>query len=250
MLENYEVAVMSKYKFTQKQKEILAYYKSEYDKAVAAGKKVVIAICDEQFRGIPNEAICEAAGIDPSKMIGLDLTTGAAFPPPTASQETVQEFTDETISGEIFEFDGRIAVSIPPSGQPNSTRFDLYDTHPESPGSPAWRDGILAGKRVRIAPDICQPPYTRLADCLHLANQQWETIPHNQAVATSLPPLPHPNSEEFVFMRVEIAGEDCCLIDKRKRFEQFSKPSTLGTTKKSPGHSDRFDKCQKRQRRR
>ena len=131
------------------------------------------------------------------------------------------------LKGEVFECDGRVAVAVPPAGMPGAIPWEILWMYPAGEGFPAWADGKVGGKLVRINPDICQPPYARLADCMAFAHHCRSQIPGHPETDDCFalmvfPPSPHPNAEEFVFWKQKIAGQEVIMVDTKKRVESYS----------------------------
>lgn len=79
--------------------------------------------------------------------------------------------------GEVFNNEGRVAGMIPPSGRPDAITFSIGRVWPATNSSPPWTDMLVEQDiRVRINPEICQPPFFRLFDCVMLAATETDKI--------------------------------------------------------------------------
>jgi hypothetical protein len=149
----------------------------------------------------------------------------------------------ENLKGEIFSVDGKVGIAVPPAGMEDAIPFEVLEIHPPVGPSPAWADILLAGKPVRINPDICQPPFFRLADCLMVAHFQREELPlHTMAAKVTLPPAPHPNAQDYLFWRENISGREVVMIDTLERVEQHTITAQDGQSRHRGGWGRRFKK--------
>lgn len=149
----------------------------------------------------------------------------------------------ENMKGEIFPVDGKVGIAVPPAGMEGAIPFEVLRVHPPGPTFPAWADILVAGKPVRINPDICQPPFFRLADCLKVAHLQREELPvHTMAAKVTLPPAPHPNAQDFVFWRENISGREVVMIDTLERVERNTVAAQDGQTRHRRTMGWRFKK--------
>ena len=151
----------------------------------------------------------------------------------------------EKLAGEVFSDGGRVGIAIPRAGVDGAIPFIIVKVHPAEldGGSPAWADLLLGGKAVRINPDICQPPFHRLADCLMVAHHQREKLPTGDTKAKlTLPPAPHPEAQDFVFWKESIGGVEVVLIDRMDRIGQYTLKAEDGQHRHGTGARRRFRK--------
>lgn len=131
----------------------------------------------------------------------------------------------EGLSGEVFNLDGRNAIQIPGVGREGAFRFQIIRFHPANGSVPAWADMMVDDLCCRINPDICRPPFTRLADCISLVAQvsaSLSEIKDGWADWTTvwMPPQPHPASERFVFAKTQLRNAHVIMIDTWERVER------------------------------
>lgn len=134
------------------------------------------------------------------------------------------------LAGEVFCAEGQVAFMIPPTGIPESIRFDVVGAHGDGgtteqpvPGMPAWAYIQVGNKFVRMNPEIVQFPFHRLADCLWYAVKLWDRIatPEKGFNKMSFPPPPHPKSQDFAFQRTRLGdGKEIVLIDTWQRLKE------------------------------
>lgn len=149
----------------------------------------------------------------------------------------------ENLTGEVFSDGGKVAIAVPPAGMDGAASFVIVKVHPPGVSIPAWADIILAGSRVRINPEICQPPFFRLADCLMVAHHQRGDLPLGDTAAKlTLPPAPHPNAQEFLFWKQNIGGLEVVMIDTMERVQRYSISAHDGQHRHKGGQSRRFKK--------
>lgn len=137
------------------------------------------------------------------------------------------------LKGEVFaNAEGQIGIAIPPAGVPGAIPFEVLDAHgdggdPEMPvpGMPAWADVQVGDRKVRINPEIIQPPFHRLADCLWFASKSWDSFTQEKGSFNKLtfPPAPHPEAQDFAFQRCILPdGIEVVLIDTWERLKRLS----------------------------
>jgi hypothetical protein len=135
------------------------------------------------------------------------------------------------LKGEIFDFEGQVAGTIPPCGVPGAIQFEVFGEYPGQ--NPPWADmGVCVDGReikCRINPTICQPPYARLFDCVAVVGKTdldfFPRIESHEMAGIWLPPQPHPDSQQFVFT-LAFNGK-LVLIDTAERAERFSRKQRL-----------------------
>jgi hypothetical protein len=138
------------------------------------------------------------------------------------------------LKGEVFaNAEGQIGFAIPPAGVPGAVQFEVLDAHGDGghagmpfPGMPAWADVQVGDRKVRINPEIIQPPFMRLADCLWFAFKSWNIFTPEKDCFNKLafPPAPHPNSQDFAFRRCVLpCGTEVVQIDTWERLERLAK---------------------------
>ena len=93
--------------------------------------------------------------------------------------------------------------------------FKIGFVWPETSDFPAWAD-MIVGKniRVRINPDICQPPYFRLFDCVKLVGMEAAKI---MALKNGVMYSATLQGQTFVFWPVVIGGLEIIMIDTEER---------------------------------
>lgn len=139
----------------------------------------------------------------------------------------------EGMRGELFSEGGFCAFAIPPAGIAGAVPFEVVRVWPAGPDFPEWADIDLAGRRVRIAPDICEPPFYRLADCLWFAHRCWGELPLSgggsggrgvvDMAQFRFPPAPHPEGEDFVMWRIPDKHGEILLIDRPERVKSYNR---------------------------
>ena len=88
------------------------------------------------------------------------------------SQSALQD-----ISGELLLNEDTAAGAIPPLGAKNAIPFKITGVQQEGAVDPAWAEIIVGGKlHVRINPEICEAPYSRLFGCLKTVWSDAQTI--------------------------------------------------------------------------
>jgi predicted O-methyltransferase YrrM len=141
------------------------------------------------------------------------------------------------VKGDMFVQDGIMTVAIPPSGKEGTVTFEVLRIHPAGPNFPAWADMLVDGKACRINPEICQPPFHRLADCAMIAHRDREKMPFehqwgskNEAICiqVSLPNPTDPQAQEYVFWRSTLKAEsgeklEVVMIDTKARLKKFGR---------------------------
>ena len=81
------------------------------------------------------------------------------------------------LAGDVFNLDGKVAGSIPPSGRPDAISFRISRVVSGSSLFPAWADMMVnGGIPVRINSDICKPPYVRLFFCVGMVGQKIDEL--------------------------------------------------------------------------
>jgi hypothetical protein len=125
---------------------------------------------------------------------------------------------------------GCIGMAVPPMGaHSDAIQWEIMAVTPGDGRTPAWVDLVAGDFRIRINPDICQPPFWRLSDCVWMATGLWETLPTGECWAKlSLPPEPHPHSQEFVFQKTVLSdGVECVIIDTFERCQKHCKAACV-----------------------
>lgn len=144
---------------------------------------------------------------------------------PSTPMATLTEQQLVGLKGECWpDENGRIGLAVPPLGiHSNAVQWQILELSPASGKTPAWTDLVAGNLRIRINPDICQPPFWRLADCVWFASGLWQTFPSgDQWAMLSFPPEPHPHSQAFVFQRCTLhGGIEGVIIDTLDRCKQF-----------------------------
>ncbi len=161
---------------------------------------------------------------EPRKPLRVSLSAGHETEEPYKPIAAMTEQQLVGLKGECWgDENGQIGLSVPPVGiHSDSIQWQIVEVHPVSGGSPAWADVVAGNRRIRINPDICQPPFLRLADCIWIARGLWQSLPTGDNWAKlSFPPKPHPHSQEFVFQRFMLEGVEGVLIDTFERCKQF-----------------------------
>ena len=123
------------------------------------------------------------------------------------------------LKGEEFQVGGRIAGAIPPVGTPGAILFEILGEYPGQ--NPPWADISIDDLKARINPDICEPPYFRLFDCVRVAAKERESLPlfeTGEMARIMLPPVPHPDAQAFVFFRA-FRGQ-VTMIDTEERIRR------------------------------
>lgn len=135
----------------------------------------------------------------------------------------------EGIVGEITNVGGRIVVSVPATGSPDCIPFHIGKVWPTTEQCPSWADVSVGKTRCRINPDLCQPPWFRLGDCLWLAHTRAKVLPfmgfdahgYSEFAEITLPAPSHPNAQAFVLWRTKLCshlGEvEVVMIDTKAR---------------------------------
>jgi hypothetical protein len=144
------------------------------------------------------------------------------------------------LHGEVFLRDGNVTFAIPPNGTQGAIRFEVIRIHPPGLNFPAWVDLRVNGNLCRINPDICQPPFHRLADCVWLAAREREKLPvltvgspgTMGCAKVTLPPHPHPEAQEFALWRGILRDNkgfevEAVMIDTMARLTGF-RPGQAG----------------------
>jgi hypothetical protein len=119
------------------------------------------------------------------------------------------------LKGEVFNLGGNIAGSVPPAGLPGAIPFEITGVWPETGHSPSWAD-VTVGENVhvRINPDICQPPFFRLFDCVMLAGTQASKV---MALEKGIMHTIMLQGVKFLFWPEIISGVAIVMIDTEER---------------------------------
>ena len=188
----------------------------------------VITKPDEQLGMLTEELpdwIQAALTQGPRKPFAVSLSAGKETEEPYQPVVTMTEHDLAGLKGECWgDENGQIGLSVPPLGiHPDAIQWKIVDVTAASGRTPAWADVVAGKRRIRINPDICQPPFWRLADCVWFTCGLWESLPTGSEWARiALPPKPHPHSQEFVFQRCTLpGGVEVVLIDTFDRCEEF-----------------------------
>lgn len=126
--------------------------------------------------------------------------------------------TMKGLKGEVFVHDERIAGAIPPLGQPDAIPFEITCEHPPTHQFPAWADVRAGNVLVRINPDICEPPWFRLFDCLMFAVEHALTI---HALGRDERFEVEFDGTMFLFWQERLAGRNVVMIDTLDRVTQW-----------------------------
>jgi hypothetical protein len=131
------------------------------------------------------------------------------------------------LKGEVVKSPhGRIDGAVPPIGMPGAIRFEIFGEYPGQ--NPPWADMQLEVEgrliKCRINPKICRAPFFRLWDCVNIVAEDSDKFPlieSGNMATTWFPPQPHPDSQQFVFVRAFMG--QLVLIDTYARAKQFDR---------------------------
>ena len=137
------------------------------------------------------------------------------------------------LKGEAFKLDGRVAVAVPPMGNPDAIQWEIGYAYPGTKEFPEWVDVTVNGQPCRINPEICEAPFLRLAECVVIVDTQRDMLPNIEQgtwASITLPPIPHPDAKVFVFARAIFGGIlEVVMIDTLERTQKYAvKPANDG----------------------
>lgn len=129
-------------------------------------------------------------------------------------------------SGEVFNAAGRVGIAIPAQGMEGAIPFEIDAIHPPGipAGNPGWVQVLIAGKvYCRINPELCRPPYHRLADCVLMAHRHRKQLPLGGSTANKLvlPPAPHPEAQEIIFWKLRLMDGEVVMVDTPERVRRM-----------------------------
>ena len=148
---------------------------------------------------VSNADLCSSDHVSSTPVISEETepTRSTVLKPPTSNfvMETIMNLESIVgLAGEVFCAEGQVAFMIPPTGIPESIRFDVVGAHGDGgtteqpvPGMPAWAYIQVGNKFVRMNPEIVQFPFHRLADCLWYAVKSGIALPPQRKVSTRCP---------------------------------------------------------------
>lgn len=122
----------------------------------------------------------------------------------------------DLISGEVWNHQGKVAGAIPAIPRPDGIPFRMIRFHPATDQSPDWVDMFVGDKPVRINPEISQPPYYRLFDCVayvHLNGRKIRNLPIGNGASQML------QGRAFRFWYEKKLG--CIMVDTQDRIDRW-----------------------------
>lgn len=137
--------------------------------------------------------------------------------PVAPSDPTAQ---DKLIRGSIFPSEGRIGFVIGQGGPSEAIPFEVTFVYPATSNFPGWADMRVAGRPVRIDPDIVRAPYFRLADVVHFAHFRRNSLSRSRGFQATFPPPPA-EGETFVFWLADIGPLEVVMIETATRLKRW-----------------------------
>ena len=120
------------------------------------------------------------------------------------------------VSGEVWNHQGKVAGAIPAIPRPDGIPFRMIRFHPATDKSPDWVDMFVGNKPVRINPEISQPPFFRLFDCVayvHLNGRKIRNLPNGNCASQVL------QDRVFLFWYEREIG--CIMVDTQDRIDRW-----------------------------
>lgn len=185
---------------------------------------------------------CTVAVTDVLRALGGDAGLEVPFQPNHSESPELtpaitkpDAFTERRVTGEIFELGGRVACTVPGLGQEGAIPFAILGDYIATNAFPGWTDVVVGPEQAqvvcRVATEMAQAPFMRLADCLAFVHVNYRFLSGltSHAVVRTFPPAPHPNAQEFIFWPAQIAGRTLVMIDLKSRYDQWNnKPNSPG----------------------
>ena len=135
------------------------------------------------------------------------------------------------LCGEIFNCEGKVACATQKKGTPpqfGGVIFEILAEYPETDQFPAWTDIRIGNKRVRMNSELCEAPWWRMIDCLHVVDKESDGFPMNafddrvqKANVTTL------GGQQFTFSNVVIDGDVVSVVDTAERASTWKPRASL-----------------------